>query len=136
MRFVASEYVIDCSALVDAVIGNDTTADDIRAQATGSRLHAPELLSAEFGHVLRRKVAAGDVSPHIGHGYLRAVATGLVHRYPHGALVDVAWKLRDHVSFYDALYVALAARLDLPLLTADRKLAATHTLPCQVTTTP
>ena len=41
---------------------------------------------------------------------------------PH--LVERAWELRDNVSFYDGLYVALAEAMDAPLLTTDRKLAA------------
>jgi len=32
--------------------------------------------------------------------------------------------LRQNVTFYDGLYVALAERLDLPVLTLDRRLAA------------
>ena len=31
-----------------------------------------------------------------------------LQRVPHRALVERAWQLRDNVSFYDALYVALA----------------------------
>jgi predicted nucleic acid-binding protein len=54
-------------------------------------------------------------------------------RYPHtGSLADAAWELRDNVTFYDALYVALAAALDVPLLTADARLARAPGLPCQV----
>lgn len=45
-------------------------------------------------------------------------------RYPHGPMTEAAWGLRENLSYYDALYVALAARLDLPLLTADKRLAA------------
>jgi predicted nucleic acid-binding protein len=33
------------------------------------------------------------------------------------------WELRTNLSAYDALYVALAERLDAPLLTADARLA-------------
>ena len=40
--------------------------------------------------------------------------------------------LRDNVTYYDALYVALAARLGYPLLTADARLARAPGLPCAV----
>ena len=43
-----------------------------------------------------------------------------------------AWALRDNVTYYDALYVALAARLGYPLLTADARLARAPGLPCAV----
>lgn len=36
------------------------------------------------------------------------------------------------LSFYDALYVALAARLRLPLITADVRLGNAPKLPCSV----
>ena len=54
-------------------------------------------------------------------------------RFPHtGSLAGAAWDLRDNVTFYDALYVALAAALDVPLLTADARLTRAPGLPCQV----
>ena len=43
-----------------------------------------------------------------------------------------AWTLRDNLTYYDALYVALAARLGYPLLTADARLARAPGLPCAV----
>lgn len=53
-------------------------------------------------------------------------------RYPHGSLAATAWALRADVSYYDALYVALAARLQVPLLTLDARLSRTPQLPCTV----
>lgn len=47
-------------------------------------------------------------------------------------LSEAAWGLRDNLTFSDALYVALAANLELPLLTADVKLAKAPDLPCAV----
>jgi predicted nucleic acid-binding protein len=40
--------------------------------------------------------------------------------------------LRDNLSCYDALYVALATRLDLPLMTGDRRLSEAPALLCTV----
>jgi predicted nucleic acid-binding protein len=36
------------------------------------------------------------------------------------------------MTFYDALYAALAARLDIPLLTSDERLSRAPGLPCRV----
>lgn len=44
----------------------------------------------------------------------------------------MAWSLRDNLTFYDALYVALATSLDAVLITADAKLAGAPQLPCDV----
>ena len=38
-------------------------------------------------------------------------------------LLGEAWTMRENVSFYDALYVALAKLLGTPLLTFDGRLA-------------
>jgi predicted nucleic acid-binding protein len=35
------------------------------------------------------------------------------------------WELRNNLSAYDAVYVALAEALDAPLITRDQRLAAT-----------
>ena len=45
-------------------------------------------------------------------------------RYPHDWLLLRVWELRNNVTAYDAVYVALAEALDAPLLTSDRHLAA------------
>jgi len=39
------------------------------------------------------------------------------------SLLSAAWSLRANLSTYDAVYVALAEQLGLPLLTADLRLA-------------
>lgn len=132
-RSVASEYIVDCSALVDALIGDDVAADNVRQRVSGARLHAPHLIDAEVGQVLRRKVRQGHIVSSVVPGRLRAARIAVQERYPHHPFSAAAWELHDNVGFYDALYVALAARLRLPLLTTDRKLADTPTgLPCEI----
>lgn len=46
-----------------------------------------------------------------------------LRRFAHAPLLARAWELRDNISTYDASYVALAGALDIPLVTADRRLA-------------
>lgn len=68
--------------------------------------------------MLRRRTRARDVTPARAHTALRAARDVIDFRYPHvGALTDLAWQWRDNLSFYDALYVAMAVRLDIPLHT-------------------
>ena len=45
-----------------------------------------------------------------------------MHRASHVGLLERAWSLRSTVSFHDALYVALAERLDMTLITLDARL--------------
>jgi predicted nucleic acid-binding protein len=47
-----------------------------------------------------------------------------LYRYPHDFLLPRVWDLRNNLTAYDAVYVALAEALDAPLLTRDRHLAA------------
>ena len=44
-------------------------------------------------------------------------------RYGHDALLARTWALRGNLTAYDAAYVALAERLNAPLLTCDAQLA-------------
>ena len=46
-----------------------------------------------------------------------------IERYPHTPLLDRVWQLRHNVSAYDAVYVALAEVLSIPLVTGDAMLA-------------
>lgn len=48
-----------------------------------------------------------------------------ITRYPHVPLLQRAWELRDTLSTYDPVYVALAEALRAPLVTCDARLAAT-----------
>ena len=96
-------------------------------------LHAPHFVDAELGNVLRRHEIGGLVSP-VEADAARLAGTTLVrHRYEHvGALATAAWALRHNLTFYDGLYAALAGLLDVPLLTADKRLAKSPGLPCEV----
>jgi predicted nucleic acid-binding protein len=55
-----------------------------------------------------------------------------LRRYPHGPFVERAWELRHNVSAYDAMYVALAELLDVPLVTCDASLARAQGVRAQI----
>jgi predicted nucleic acid-binding protein len=95
--------------------------------------HAPHLIDAEVGNVLRRGVLRSELAAADAAVLLRASAALVDHRYEMtGALARAACALRGNVSFYDGLYVALAAALAVPLLTADARLSRTPGLRCAV----
>lgn len=54
---------------------------------------------------------------------LRHLASFPIRRMPLAPLLQRMWQLRGNVTAYDAAYVALAERLDAPLVTSDGKLA-------------
>lgn len=128
-----TERVIDASVLAYALIGKTPEAESLRARLRGTDCHAPHLIDAELGSVLRRRVRAGDITPTQAHTALRAARDVIEVRYPHvGVLADLAWSWRDNLSFYDALYVALAVRLDVPLITGDGRLSRAPGVPCSI----
>jgi predicted nucleic acid-binding protein len=46
--------------------------------------------------------------------------------------MELAGTRRTNLSFHDALYVALAVRLGVPLLTADARLSRAPSLACEI----
>ena len=116
--------IVDASALVAAVASTGSLGDRARAMLRGHRRAAPHLIDAEVGNALRLMVWRGELTDVAG-ASARLMAEHLVHRrHPfHGAISGRAWQLRHNVSFYDALYIALAESLRCPLITADRRIA-------------
>jgi len=55
-----------------------------------------------------------------------------LRRASHRPLLRRCWQLRHNLTSYDACYVALAETLDVPLLTADGRLADAPGLRCAV----
>ena len=111
--------VLDASVLVEYLAGFERVqAVRARILADAGALWAPHLVDAEVGHVLRRAVARGELDPTPRDAALLDLARFPLRRAAHIGLLDRAWALRENVSFYDALYVALAERLDEPLADA------------------
>jgi predicted nucleic acid-binding protein len=120
--------VIDASALVNALLVDGTARSRLAAES----LQALELIDAELLSVLRRLVLAGKLQ---NGDALQALATAHqlgLRRFPSRGLWIRAWDLRPNFSAYDALYVALAEQLEVPLLTADARLARAPGLRCSV----
>jgi len=117
--------VIDASALIEA-LGRTNVAPRVAAHilAPEQTLHAPHIIDLEIVQVLRRWVAAGDITQERGREALADLAAVPLTRYPHVDLLPRVWELRGNLTAYDAAYVALAEALDAPLVTRDRRLAA------------
>lgn len=128
-----TERVVDASALAFALTGRSPAAAELRAKLRTAECHAPHLVDAELGNVLRRLVREGAVTEAQARTGLLAAKDVIDYRYAHiGGLAALAWSLHANLTFYDALYVALAARLDVPLVTGDQRLSRAPNLPCRV----
>jgi predicted nucleic acid-binding protein len=87
-------------------------------------LHAPHLLDIEVAQVIRRYAATGEIEQERGAEALADLAEVPLRRYPHHFLLPRVWDLRNNLTAYDAVYIALAEMLDAPLLTRDQRMAA------------
>lgn len=128
-----SDLVVDASAAVYALTVLSPEATALRARIGESTCHAPHLLTAEVGQVLRKRALTGDITGDQAVTARRALDHLVTEFYPHGGpLGERAWELRGAISFCDALYVALATGLDAPLVTTDRRLSRVPNLTCTV----
>ncbi|RDI67114.1 type II toxin-antitoxin system VapC family toxin [Nocardia pseudobrasiliensis] len=130
---MSDEYVVDASAVSAALVRKDAVGVAVGRLLESSVTHAPHLIDAEVGQVLRRHEYQGRIGEEVAAVGLRMMTALVDNRYEHqGWMATEAWKLRRTISFYDALYVALATRLDIPLLTSDEKLGKASGLSCRV----
>ena len=116
--------VVDASALLEFLL---QTSIGVRVEERifrdADELHAPHLVHVEVVQGPRRLVRMGEVSSGRADEAIVDLADLDLHRHPHVDLLGRAWKLRDNVSAYDAMYVALAEALEATVVTCDRPLA-------------
>ncbi len=118
--------VLDASALIELLLGTELGRSIAeRIASPWLTINAPHLVDVETTQALRRLVRLGDIDVGAAEGALARLHDLDLEGYPHEPLLDRIWRLRDHLSAYDAAYVALAEALDAPLLTCDAKLART-----------
>ncbi len=119
--------VLDASAALEWLLqtsrGAAVEARIFTKRGDSFRLHAPHLLDVEVAQVLRKHVVKGVVSDARAHAALQDFLHMPLLRYPHDVLLPRAWELRKNLTAYDAIYVALAEALELPLLTCDGHIA-------------
>jgi predicted nucleic acid-binding protein len=118
--------VVDASALLEFLLQTPLGSRvEARLFRDRDEFHAPHLADVEVTQGLRRLVRSGEVSPARAAEAIADLADLDLHRHPHVDLLMRAWNLRENITAYDAMYVALAEALDAPLVTCDRPLAGT-----------
>ncbi len=119
--------VVDASVIVELLLPTRAGLQLAeRLFAEGESLHAPHLLDLEVAQVIRRYHRGREITADRGALILQDLIDLPLTRYPHDLLLARIWALRDNLTAYDAAYVALAEALQAPLLTRDRRLAATR----------
>jgi predicted nucleic acid-binding protein len=116
--------VVDASALLEFLLQTSLGARvEARLFRGEDELHAPHQLDVEVVQALRRLVRTREVSAGRAAEAIADLSELDLHRHAHLDLLDRAWKLRDQITAYDALYVALAEAMEAPVVTCDRALA-------------
>lgn len=116
--------VLDASAVLEILLRTAAAAHiEARIFDPTETLHAPHLIDVEVAQVLRRYAARGEADPERCCMALTDLNDLPLTKYPHDFLLPRIWDLRNNLTAYDAVYVALAEALDAPLLTCDQRLA-------------
>ncbi len=126
--------IVPDASIVAAALGDDGAAG-ARCRASlrsAGEVVLPDYADLEAAAVLRKLWLAGR----IGDARFRAALGGLADlpfpRFPARPFLPRLYELRDNVSPYDAVYVALAEALGAELVTADRRLVAAPGIRCPV----
>lgn len=124
--------MVDASVIIDLLIDSGSTARALSDRMAATSLHAPDHLAVEVANVLRRRRNRGALSD----GEAALALEGLwrlpLQLWSLELLAARTWQLGHNLSSYDAAYVALAERLDAPLLTADVRLAKASGPTCTI----
>lgn len=116
--------VLDASAVVELALRTPLGRTiGARIFDPDDALHAPHLIDVEVVHTLRRGVRLRAIEIAEAAEALDFFRDLDLERHPHGPLLHRMWSLRDNLTAYDAVYVALSESLDATLLTCDEKLA-------------
>jgi predicted nucleic acid-binding protein len=118
--------VVDASAAIEFLLRTPLAkALDPLLTEPDSDLHVPALCDVEVVSALRRILRRGLCSESRAEEALQAYLDLPLTRHGHQALLPRCLELRDVLSSYDAVYVALAEGLEVDLVTCDRRLART-----------
>ena len=116
--------VLDASALVELILDTPTgRAVAARIADPAEGLHVPHLADIEVVQALRRYVRERDIDAVAAAVALDDLRALDLQRHAHEPLLERVWELRENLTAYDAVYVALTEVLDGVLLTCDGPLS-------------
>jgi predicted nucleic acid-binding protein len=119
-----SRLVVDASVAAKWRFPEPHAEAALRLLRRGRELWAPDLVWAELGNITWKKWRRNEIDEAAAADSLRSVQTLPLLIFSSKMLTPVAWDIARTFSrsFYDSLYLALAAYQECPLVTADRRL--------------
>ena len=116
--------VLDASAAVEWLLVRDAAAAVAdRFRDPDIAVHAPSLLGVEVAAALRGLVLARQTTSDRASMALSDLTSADITLHDPTPLLQRAWDLRNNLTPYDAVYVALAEVLDATLVTTDARIA-------------
>lgn len=124
--------VVDASCLFEVLAATEH-AEPIRQRLALDEDHvAPHVVDVEVFSMIRRERLLGRLDATAARQAVRDLEAWPGERFGHRLLLARAWRLRDSVRGWDAMYVALAEALGATLLTSDARLAAASGPECEI----
>lgn len=115
-------FVIDSCAVAE-VLMKTQLGNVVSRTIRNCRLFAPELIDAEVLATLRRAVNRKTMTERDALIAVDLLSEWPITRLSHAPFNMMVWGDRHNVSPYDALYLAAARVLELPLITIDARLS-------------
>ena len=116
---------LDDDGTLFGVVAGTPAAGRIRERwMDADDLAAPHIIDVEVSGLIREHALRSRLDPTAARIAVAAVRARPGLRFPHQPLLGRGWSLRANVRGWDAMYVALAESLDVPLMTTDRRLAS------------
>ena len=119
-----TRIVVDASVAVKWFLPEDHSKEALRLLDERRELLAPDLIWAEVGNVLWKRWRGGELAAENARIILQDFRKLPLLIHPADEIAEAAWSLASELgrSFYDSLYLALAANQSCPMVTADRRL--------------
>ena len=116
--------VVDASVAIKWLLPELHSNSARRVLAEDATLFAPDLLWAELGNVLWKRVRSGEIAAEDARDLLRDFRRFPVSTTPALVLIGAALEIATQLdrTVYDSLYLALAIGKRCRLVTADRRL--------------
>jgi predicted nucleic acid-binding protein len=119
-----SRFVVDASVAIKWYLPEPHDDCAARLRREGTDLDAPDLLYAEIGNTLWKRVRRGELTTRRAGGIVDAVSRLPIEIHPSRLLAGAALQIAcsTGLTVYDSLYLASALLTDGRLVTADRRL--------------